>query len=159
GLVYALESGDRSFRNASEVESATGLSVLGISLAAPSRSRFAMVGFRRTRAPVSSFLLNNPSSALSESLRLTRVAIASSRSDRVPKTVMVTSAVPGEGKTTFTMMLGRQSAANGKRTIVIEAEMRRPKFARELQGLPAKGLSDYLAGRANLDEIIGLDGA
>jgi len=73
------------------------------------------------------------------------------------KVVMITSAVPGEGKTTFALMLGRQSAATGKRTIVVEAEMRRPKFGRDLQPLPAKGLSDYLMSRASLEEVIGVD--
>jgi capsular exopolysaccharide synthesis family protein len=102
-------------------------------------------------------MLTQPSSALSESLRLTRAAIASSRADRLPKVVMITSAVPGEGKTTFALMLGRQSAAGGSRTIVIEAEMRRPKFGRDLQELPAKGLAEYLTSQAGLDEVIGFD--
>jgi capsular exopolysaccharide synthesis family protein len=55
-------------------------------------------------------------------------------------------------------MLGRQSAISGARTIVVEAEMRRPKFGRDLQPLPAKGLSDYLMSHATLEEVVGLDG-
>ena len=160
GVVYAVEAGDKAFRSAGEVEAATGLRVLGMTLMAPARSRVAAIlslGVRQLAAPISRLMISEPTSALSESLRLTRAAIATSRSDRLPKTVMVASAVPGEGKTTFTLMLGRQSASAGNRTVVVEAEMRRPRFGRDLHPLPPKGLSDYLMSRATLDEIIGVD--
>jgi capsular exopolysaccharide synthesis family protein len=100
-----------------------------------------------------------PTSALSESVRLTRTAIAGSRTDRLSKIVMLTSAVPGEGKTTFALMMARQGASTGSRVIVIEAEMRRPAFGRDLRPMPIKGLSDYLMGHAVLEDIIGIDGA
>jgi succinoglycan biosynthesis transport protein ExoP len=154
GVVYGLEAMDHSFHSAGEIEDIARLNVLGMTLAAPSRSLFAA---RRKTGPLSRLMITEPSSALSESLRLTRAAIASSRPDRLTKVVMITSAVPGEGKTTFALMLGRQSASTGKRTIVVEAEMRRPKFGRDLQPLPAKGLSDYLMSRASLDEVVGVD--
>jgi capsular exopolysaccharide synthesis family protein len=162
GAVYAREARDKSFRSAGEIEEATGLNVLGISLLAPQERSDPVLPVllkrKRLPAPISDLMITEPSSAISESLRLTRAAIASSRADRLPKTVMVTSAVPGEGKTTFALMLGRQSAASGSRTIVIEAEMRRPKFGRDLRSLPPKGLTDYLQMQAGMDEIIGVDG-
>jgi polysaccharide biosynthesis transport protein len=154
GAVYALEATDHSFHSASQIEDITNLNVLGMTLAAPARSAFA---FRKPATPISRLMVTEPSSAISESLRLTRAAIASSRTDRLAKIVMITSAVPGEGKTTFALMLGRQSASTGNRTIVVEAEMRRPKFGRDLQPLPAKGLADYLTSRATLEEVIGFD--
>lgn len=168
GLVFALEARDTSFRSSEEIEGATGLNVLGLTLlAASARSPVEMsfggrrlsvpFGAERPAAPVSNLAVTEPSSALSESLRLTRAAIASSHIDKLPKVVMVTSAVPGEGKTTFALMFARQSAAGGTRTIVVEAEMRRPKFGRDLGDLPPKGLTDYLHGRARSDEIIGVD--
>ena len=160
GTVYALEAADKSFRTSAEIENATGLRVLGMTLAAPGRTLFAAArsfGAKQMVVPISRLMITEPTSALSESLRLTRAAIASSHPDRLAKTVMVTSAVPGEGKTTFALMLGRQSASTGNRTIVVEAEMRQPRFARDLHPLPPKGLSDYLTSRATLDEIIGVD--
>jgi len=156
GVVYGLEAADHSFHSAGEIEDIARVNVLGMTLAAPSRSLFAV---KRKMGPLSGLMITEPASALSESLRLTRAAIASSRTDRRPKVVMITSAVPGEGKTTFALMLGRQSAVTGGRTIVVEAEMRRPKFGRDLQPLPAKGLSDYLTARASLEEVVGIDEA
>ncbi len=155
GIVYGLEAADRSFHSAGEIENVTGLPVLGTALAARAPSR--LLSKPRVTTPPSRQLIAEPLSAMSESIRLARTAIAVSGPERAPKVVMITSAVPGEGKTTFALMLARQSAASGTRTIIVEAEMRRPRFSRDLQAIPVKGLADYLMGRASLDEILGID--
>jgi capsular exopolysaccharide synthesis family protein len=90
-------------------------------------------------------------------VRLVRTAITFSRADHQPQIVMVTSAVPAEGKTTLALMVARQSALAGNRVIVLEAEMRKPTFEKDLAPLPAKGLAEYLLSRASLEEIIGVD--
>ncbi|HKQ43985.1 MAG TPA: polysaccharide biosynthesis tyrosine autokinase [Rhizomicrobium sp.] len=154
GIVYALEAADQSFHNANQIEAATGLVVLGITLLDRSPSNRLAV---REGGTVSRRMITESSSALSESVRLTRTAIAFARGDRPSKTVMITSAVPGEGKTTFALMLARQSASTGSRAIVIEAEMRQPKFGRDLSPLPPKGLADYLMGNATLEQVVGID--
>jgi succinoglycan biosynthesis transport protein ExoP len=155
-LVYALEAADDSFRDAPELEEALCMPVFGMTLlATPGTSPF----IRRRRAQISGRVVANPMSPISETLRLVRTAITYSRADRPTKVVMVTSALPGEGKTTFALMLARQSAQSGKRVIVVEAEMRRPTFSSDLSPLPEKGLTEYLLGDATLDEIIGVDKA
>jgi capsular exopolysaccharide synthesis family protein len=111
----------------------------------------------RKRGRVSHNIVSEPISAMAETVRQVRTAIAYSRNDRQPRVVMVTSAVPAEGKTTFTLMMARQSALAGNRVIAIEAELRRPTFEKELDPLPAKGLGQYLLGHATLDEIVGID--
>ncbi len=163
--VYILESRDKSFHSIRQLEADTGVPVLGITLRAP-RERITFTRLARlTRSlddsqPVSERMLTQPNSSLSETVRLVRTAITFSHVSRPPKIIMVTSAVPGEGKTTFTMMMARLSAVSGKRVLVIEAEMRRPCFARELNSnLPKKGLTDYLLGEATIDEVIGVDKA
>jgi capsular exopolysaccharide synthesis family protein len=150
GTAYALEASDKSFRSADEIESSLQLPVLGLTLAAP-RS------MGRKRGRVSHNVVSEPVSAMSETVRQVRTAISFSRNDRQPKVIMVTSAVPAEGKTTFALMVGRQSALAGNRVIVVEAEMRRPTFDKEVDPLPAKGLGHYLLNRATVDEIIGID--
>jgi succinoglycan biosynthesis transport protein ExoP len=155
GVIYGLEAGDKSFRTAEELEQTIRIPVLGITLAAGRSFR----PFIRRRVPISEKILAEPTSAMSESVRLVRTAIASSGAERPPKVVMITSALPGEGKTTFSLMLARLSAQSGKQVLVIEAEMRRSAFGRELSTLPKKGLTEYLEGRATLDEVIGVDEA
>lgn len=155
-IAYVFEAGDKSFRSAGDLEAVGSLPVLGITLLA---ARSGIGRLIQRRAPVSHQILAQPNSALSETVRLVGTAIAFSRTERPPKIIMVTSAVPGEGKTTFALMLARLSAQSGKRVLVIEAEMRQPSFSAELSSIPAKGLAEYLVGRATLDEVTGIDAA
>jgi capsular exopolysaccharide synthesis family protein len=67
---------------------------------------------------------------------------------------MVTSAIPREGKTTLAWNLARMEAALGSGVLLIEADMRRPVLARSLGANGAKGLSDLLAGKAKLQDLI-----
>lgn len=156
--VFVLEARDQSFHTVKPLELQTGLPVLGMTLEAP-HERF---NFRRvtSKLPVSMQMLLQPNSSLSETVRLVRTAITFSHAAQSPKVVMVTSAVPGEGKTTFSMMMARLSAVAGKRVLIIEAEMRRPSFARELNDeMPAKGLTEYLQGDASFEDVVGIDKA
>jgi capsular exopolysaccharide synthesis family protein len=159
-VVYVLEARDKAFHTAREIEEAINLRVLGMTMLIhkpfkrPLQSRLSDSG---GSASISRQLVTNPTSAISEMIRLVRTAIGFSRADRTSKVVMVTSAVPGEGKTTFSLMLARLSALSGKRVLVIEAEMRNPTFGVELTKLPAKGLTEYLEGRATLEEIVDVD--
>jgi capsular exopolysaccharide synthesis family protein len=155
GVVYGLESRDKSFRSARALQQAVQVPVLGLTLLAPRTLRRLV----QRRPPISQQLLAKPTSAMSEAVRLVRTAIATSGSLHPPKVIMVTSALPGEGKTSFALMLARLSALSGKRVLVIEAEMRKPTFGVEFSPLPEKGLTEYLLGRATLGEIIGVDGA
>src|SRR5262249_29501826 len=101
-VVYVLEARDKSFRTVRQLESNTGVQVLGITVQAQKdRLRFARL---RSNVPVSLQTLNQPNSTLSETVRLVRSAISASQPAHAPKVLMVTSAVPGEGKTTFAMM-------------------------------------------------------
>jgi capsular exopolysaccharide synthesis family protein len=152
-VVYALEAADKSFHNADQLEDSLHLPVLGLTLLVPRASRRVARG----RAQVSARIVAEPMSAMSETVRLAQTAITFSRADRQPKIVMVTSAVPAEGKTTLALMMARQSALAGKRTVVVEAEMRRPTFYKELTPLPPKGLAEYLRSNAALDDIVGID--
>jgi succinoglycan biosynthesis transport protein ExoP len=72
--------------------------------------------------------------------------------------LMVTSAMPEEGKTTVSLGLARALAQLGQRVIVLEADLRRPAFRRYVD-LPASGgLAQVLAGASELgDELIWLD--
>ncbi|MEZ0089005.1 polysaccharide biosynthesis tyrosine autokinase [Streptacidiphilus sp. EB129] len=70
------------------------------------------------------------------------------------RSLVVTSALPGEGRTTTAVDLALSLAQAGRRVVLVEADLRRPRLA-ELLGLPGTvGLTDVLLGTAELDDAV-----
>ena len=70
------------------------------------------------------------------------------------RSVLVTSAIPREGKTTLAWNLARIEARAGSRVLLVEADLRRPVLARRLEANGAEGLRELLAGDAQLQDLI-----
>ncbi|SFH91251.1 polysaccharide biosynthesis tyrosine autokinase [Albimonas pacifica] len=144
GWALARETLDDRVRGPEPLEAATGLKVMGVIPDAPSRRRGAAL----------KLLVEKPSSALAEAVRNLRTSVLLSNVDRRPQVVMVTSSVPGEGKTTTTLMLAQNAAALGKRVLVMECDLRRRVFQAYF-GLDEKtGLLSVLSGQATADQAI-----
>lgn len=88
-----------------------------------------------------------------EAFRSLRTNLQFLRTGGVP-TIAVTSARPAEGKTTTTLNLAIALAQSGIRTVVVDADLRRPHVARSLDLEGAVGLTDLLVGRAELDDVL-----
>ncbi|HET6496913.1 MAG TPA: polysaccharide biosynthesis tyrosine autokinase, partial [Thermoleophilia bacterium] len=83
-----------------------------------------------------------------EAVRSLCASLLLSKSERPPRVVVVTSALPGEGKTTISAELGRALAESGARTLLVEGDMRRPQLS-HLFGVDMEGgLSLFLAGQS-----------
>ena len=74
--------------------------------------------------------------------------------DDPPRVIMVSSAVPSEGKTTVVVNLGLTLAETGQKVTIIEADLRRPKVTRYLGLVSGAGLTNVLSGGVDLDEVI-----
>ena len=94
----AAEKLDRVFRSASQVETATGVAVLGM---VP-----LVKGAMGQRASIVNQVLDKTTSSAAEAMRAVFTAISLSNLDRPPRVIAVTSSTPGEGKTTFAAALG-----------------------------------------------------
>jgi capsular exopolysaccharide synthesis family protein len=73
--------------------------------------------------------------------------------DQPPKVIMVSSALPSEGKTTLVINLGLALADAGQRVTIVEADLRRPKVTRYLGLLGGVGLINVLDGSADLEDV------
>jgi capsular exopolysaccharide synthesis family protein len=96
-----------------------------------------------------------PKSQMSEAFRALRTSILLSQADHPPQVILVTSALPREGKTTAAANLAVTLAQLGDSTVIVDADLRKPAIGRllNLGGGKYAGLSSYLAGVSSLDLV------
>ncbi len=149
-LVFLLERWDSNygFRSAEEIQS-LGLRALAL---VPDLSRKETNGI-----PAEEYILERPNSAYAEALQRIRTSLFLTDTKNPPKSVLITSSVPLEGKSTIASALARQSARSGLKVILVDADLRRPRL-HEVIGMPNQnGLSEVLTGRANPETAIHRD--
>lgn len=146
GLAWLRETLDRGLRSGGELERQLGLPCLG---QVPHLK--GIVG--RGKKP-HLYLVEKPRSAYAESIRSVGTYLRMSNIDDPPRVVQITSAIPGEGKTTFAASLATLLAKAGQQTVLIDLDLHHPSVAREL-GLDVEHcLVDYMLGDASLEDVI-----
>ena len=93
-------------------------------------------------------------SLASESYRSLRANLSFLSIDTPIRTLLVTSASPGEGKSTTAANLALALALDGKKVILVDGDLRRPSLHRRLHLAKAGGMTDVLLGNATLDEVL-----
>jgi succinoglycan biosynthesis transport protein ExoP len=147
--VFGLEALDNTFRSSEQIEDMIGLPTLGL---VP-----AIVGLDKRYGSPQDHVLDNPNSPFGESLRSLRTAMLLTSMGSPPKTILVTSSIPSEGKTSIAMCLARIHARAGRRTLIIDCDIRRPRL-HELAGVANQGgLSDVLLQHREFNEVVLLD--
>lgn len=132
--IVVFEILDDTFKSPEEVEEQLGLAVLGI------------IPF--TDGDVLTDITEQPGSPLAEAYRSFRTALQFSTDKGTPKSVLVTSARPGEGKSTTALALAINFAQLGMRVLLVDADLRNPSQHRNLKRDNSVGLANYLAGAA-----------
>jgi capsular exopolysaccharide synthesis family protein len=144
GIVLAVlrDRLDNTVKNRKQVTDAAGAAMVG---AVPFDGD-------RPKHPVVSFGEGHSSSA--ESFRQLRTNLQFLDVDNPPRVLVVSSAIPGEGKTVTALNLAFVLAEAGHRVALVEADLRRPRVARYLQLVESVGLSNVLSGAATLDDVL-----
>jgi capsular exopolysaccharide synthesis family protein len=100
------------------------------------------------------FIKEEPSSLPSESLRLIQTNLKfKGIMEQKSVSLLVTSAIPEEGKSTISINLACAFAAHGKKTVLVNLDLRRPAFEKILKRSFNKGITDYIVGDASFEEI------
>ena len=98
-------------------------------------------------------ILDEPSSAIAESFKSLRASIMLSSSDSPPKTILVTSMAPKDGKTTIALNLAMAIAGSGSKVLIIDCDLRRPMLHQVFGLENKKGLSTFIAGTSGIKII------
>ena len=155
GLAFFTESLDRSIKNPEEAEALLGIPVIGL---IPSIGDLdgKFKGTRNEIELISTRLVTQfvPRSPVAEAYRTVRTNLSFSRPDNPPRTILVTSAVPQEGKTTTTANLAITLAQMGGKTLIVDSDLRRPAIRKVFNLESKEGLTDYLIGKGALDALI-----
>lgn len=141
--AFGLEYMDDTFKSPEDVERGLAMPVIGI-IPKPEQ------GLSLTDALVDSH------SAISEAYRSLRTALQFSTAEGVPKTLLVTSSRPSEGKTTTAASLATAFTQIGMKVLIIDADLRNPSLHKVLKCPNEVGLSNYLAG-AKLPQDVAQD--
>src|SRR5882724_7600452 len=160
GLAFLLESLDNTVRTTEQAQNISHLPSLGL-IPLGTRSDDSK-GARRlaltpSREAVELITQAKPQSQMAEAYRALRTSLLLSSLGAPPKIILVTSALPQEGKTTTSINTAIVLAQKGVRVLLIDADMRRPSVHKAL-GMtgPLNGLSNVLTGTATVQEAISI---
>jgi len=142
GLALLRDRLDNTVKDRAEATEATGAAVIG---AVPFDADLP-------KRPLVPFGEGHSSSA--EAYRQLRTNLQFLDVDHPPKTLVITSAVPGEGKTTTALNLAMVLAESGNRVALVEGDLRRPRITRYLQLIENVGITNVLAGSVDLDDVL-----
>ncbi len=158
GLAFLMEGLDNTVRTTEQAQMISGLAPLGM---IPLGSRSAREGANSKRLVIASskevvelITQVRPQSQMAESYRALRTSLLLSNLGAPPKMIMITSALPQEGKTTTSINCAVVLAQKGVRVLLVDADLRRPSIHKILGMGPRSGLSNVLTGSSTLEEVV-----
>lgn len=147
GIAFALmrTASDRRVRAAQDLEKRTGIAVVGT---IPFSRQTGDDGiYDTTKSGGQGF-------AVAEALRTLRTNLQFMDVDNPPRVIVVTSPLPGDGKSIVACNLAAALAVSGVRVTLVDGDLRRSRVAKILGVSGSAGLSDVLAGRAGLGDVL-----
>lgn len=133
---------DNTIKDRSTLADLSGVPVVGI------------VPFDKTIKEEAALSFAESSSGTAEAFRELRTNLQFLEVDSPPRVIVVTSAVPAEGKTTTAVNLALVLAEAGHRVVLVEGDLRRPRVSKYLGLVGSVGLSTVLSGQADVQEVL-----
>ena len=152
GSIFLMEALDSGLATSEDVERVLGVPHLGAVPTLDSTTQGKASG-----VPPAQYIIDKPLSAFAEAFRNLRASILFSKVDTPVQVVLVTSSLPGEGKTLTTFCLGRSMAMSGAKVVVVDCDLRRRNINHLLDVEPKVGLVEVLQGVATLEEALVFD--
>lgn len=146
GITF-WELQSKKVSSATDVAGGLGLRLLGTLPALPVRARNRNLERSRSQDAILERMMH-------ESVDMTRTMLLNATHGGGGRVVMITSAMSGEGKTSLSCHLGTSMARSGRRTVLIDADLRNPSINRLFDQPREPGLSDLLRGDLSVEEVV-----
>jgi len=148
GVLAALviDRIDDGYRSADQITRQLGVPTLGL---------VPMVGKVRSRGKdPQTYCVENPTSAYAEAMRTLHTNLLLTDVGNRPRVVMLSSAMPNEGKTSVVVSLARLLASVGQDVVVVDCDLRRPSVHKAFGAKDGPGLGDCVNGGLSIDDVI-----
>ena len=149
GLALGFEHLDNTFKTPEDVKEHLSVPFLGM---VPDVSVKTAGG--ASRGPVATQVIRSANSAVGDAYRVLRTNLIFTSAETTGRVIMVTSAVPGEGKTTTLANLAAALAQNGAKVLAVDADLRRPTLNQHFGLQKTPGLSDLIVGKSAASQAI-----
>jgi capsular exopolysaccharide synthesis family protein len=160
GLAFLLDYLDDTLKSVDDVDRYLHLPSLAL-IPASRNERARLIGGRRSPAPTTEgdpmtalALTSDVRSPSAEAYRHLRTSLLLSSAGQPPKTILVTSSQPSEGKTTTAVNTAITLAQTGADVLIMDCDLRRPRVHANFGVSNARGLTNYLSGERNLDTLV-----
>ncbi|OLE55854.1 MAG: hypothetical protein AUG51_01100 [Acidobacteria bacterium 13_1_20CM_3_53_8] len=156
GLAFLLDYLDDTLKSVEDVDRYLHLPALALIPSTRSEQRLRLKGGAQAEHGESTALalVADARSSIAEAYRHLRTSILLSSAGQPPKTILVTSSQPSEGKTTTAVNTAVMMAQTGADVLIVDCDLRRPRLHAQFNIPNARGVTNYLSGEAGLDELI-----
>ena len=157
GLAFLLDFLDDTVKSLDDVDRYIHLPALAMIPAG--RGGMRLKGLPQAAAPgpgesTALAMIDDVRSPIAESYRHLRTSLLLSSAGQPPKTILVTSSQPSEGKTTTAINTAFMLAQTGAEVLIIDCDLRRPRLHAQFEVANSKGLTTWLSGEKNLDNLL-----
>ncbi|MDD2521210.1 MAG: polysaccharide biosynthesis tyrosine autokinase [Anaerolineaceae bacterium] len=146
-LVFLIEFLDDTLKTPDEIKAVLNSPVIGFIGELKHNSK-------KSEDSLGVYVAKNPRSPVSEAFRALRTNLEYSSVDNPLQTILITSSGEAEGKSTIATNLAIVEAQSGKKTVVVDADMRRPKVHTHFNKPNRMGLSDVVTGKLSIDDVL-----
>jgi succinoglycan biosynthesis transport protein ExoP len=155
GLAFLLDFLDDSVKSLDDIDRYIHLPALALIPAAHSdRNRLGSATPPTPQNSAALALMEDVRSPIAEAYRHLRTSLLLSSAGNPPKTILVTSSQPSEGKTTTAINTAFMLAQTGAEVLIIDCDLRRPRLHANFNLSNTRGLTNYLSGESPIEDLL-----